>query len=442
VPKHIWENEDPETFKNWPPIFTGPFEVVESTPEHYVLKARDDYWGGPFGQQPRMKYIVGEGIGPPEKAMMAFVRNDIDSMGGYILGFKKSQYELIMEENPYCLTWEALDPCVTGSYYPLNQYPWNLTKFRQAINFGINKTQIAWAAWEGITVPAKTPFPDYLGIKKYLFDDVIIKYSIDKYDPDKAKQILDELNFIDRDGDGIRETPNGIKLSMTLILPQGEPREGCMVISDNLAKIGIDMRWKELLWPTVNDCVGRAKGYNMTLGVNLCAPGVAQCWDPYALYESLHSKWAKIYPVGTSAPRPLWTRYNNPELDEIVDTLEQMSPDDPEALPYYKKALEIVLRDLPILPLTQTVYPQVFNTYYWEGWPSEDNVYMQPFPWWPSFKVIVLRLNPTDRTPSGPSQPTEVVREVVPSWVYPVVGVLVIVAVGAIILAYRGKIAK
>ena len=46
-----------------------------------------------------------------------------------------------------------------------------------------------------------------------------------EYNPDKAKQMLDELGVKDSDGDGLRELPNGKKLVLTLDV-QADARRG------------------------------------------------------------------------------------------------------------------------------------------------------------------------------------------------------------------------
>jgi len=41
------------------------------------------------------------------------------------------------------------------------------------------------------------------------------------YDPEKAKQILDEAGYIDKDGDGMREDPKGNKLQINFLAMSG-----------------------------------------------------------------------------------------------------------------------------------------------------------------------------------------------------------------------------
>jgi hypothetical protein len=66
------------------------------------------------------------------------------------------------------------------------------------------------------------------------------------------------------------------------------------------------------------------------------------------------------------------TRYSNPELDTVLDQMEQMqpSPEDAAYLDLVKQATEIFVRDLPEIPLFEETQTLAFNTTYWTGWPS------------------------------------------------------------------------
>ena len=46
-----------------------------------------------------------------------------------------------------------------------------------------------------------------------------------EYNPDKAKQMLDELGVKDTDGDGLRELPNGKKLALRIDVQADAPVE-------------------------------------------------------------------------------------------------------------------------------------------------------------------------------------------------------------------------
>ena len=44
-----------------------------------------------------------------------------------------------------------------------------------------------------------------------------------KYDPEKAKEMLDELGYVDKDDDGFREDPDGNKWVLNMDYPVGNP---------------------------------------------------------------------------------------------------------------------------------------------------------------------------------------------------------------------------
>ena len=72
-----------------------------------------------------------------------------------------------------------------------------------------------------------------------------------------------------------------------------------------------------------------------------------------------------------------------------------MSPEDPANKPTFDKALDIFLSELPAVPSIQTVYPMLYSTQYWTGWPSEEDPYTIPANWWGQFLFVVGSVTPT-----------------------------------------------
>jgi peptide/nickel transport system substrate-binding protein len=48
----------------------------------------------------------------------------------------------------------------------------------------------------------------------------------------------------------------------------------------------------------------------------------------------------------------------------------------------------------PAVPIIQTIYPMMFNTAYWTGWPTADNPYTIPVTWWSHFLFAIGSLQP------------------------------------------------
>jgi peptide/nickel transport system substrate-binding protein len=43
----------------------------------------------------------------------------------------------------------------------------------------------------------------------------------------------------------------------------------------------------------------------------------------------------------------------------------------------------------------QTIYPQIYSTRYWTGWPTDENPFAIPTNWWGQFLFAVGALQPT-----------------------------------------------
>src|SRR5699024_5538900 len=63
------------------------------------------------------------------------------------------------------------------------------------------------------------------------------------YDPDEAVAILEEAGYLDEDGDGYVETPDGDEISLTLEVPSGwtDWMESSRVIAENAQEVGINI---------------------------------------------------------------------------------------------------------------------------------------------------------------------------------------------------------
>ena len=110
-------------------------------------------------------------------------------------------------------------------------------RVRMAITKGTNRDDIVAGLLGGYgvvsngTVPAGHPFYDpSLGVDAMA------------YDPDAAEALLDEAGWIDRDGDGVRESADGVRLSFTIKYPSSILLRGsvAVIMQAQLAEIGIE----------------------------------------------------------------------------------------------------------------------------------------------------------------------------------------------------------
>jgi peptide/nickel transport system substrate-binding protein len=111
-------------------------------------------------------------------------------------------------------------------------------KLREAIDYTINRQKVVDIAMLGHGVPC----PNQVGCGGLVEWSLHPDYGPTPYDPEMAKQILDDAGYVDTDGDGIRETPEGEPLSFRLFwdtfLPPMEITAD--VVSEGLAEVGIE----------------------------------------------------------------------------------------------------------------------------------------------------------------------------------------------------------
>jgi peptide/nickel transport system substrate-binding protein len=160
-----------------------------------------------------------------------------------------------------------------------------------------------------------------------------------------------------------------------------EDMKNAAVVADQLSAAGFDVQLQPLSGSVQSDALLRGQ---YTIAQNAFCPGYI-----YDNLELFHSKF--FVPLGEPAP---WYernsfRYQNPEFDAIVDQMAQLTPDDPQNIELYKQAVEILLRDLPVIPFVQAPALVPFNDQYWTGWPNADNAWNMPVSWWATFNLVI-----------------------------------------------------
>ncbi|MEM3958697.1 MAG: ABC transporter substrate-binding protein [Thermoproteota archaeon] len=386
VPEHIWKGKDPATFKNNPPVFTGPYKLLRVDPQKkmFIWVRRDDYWGKELGYFPKPKYIIWEESPAPDVEAMELTRNQIDHAHSITLPLMVSLSET--DKNITLAKFWDLSP--KGIWVNCMKYPLNLSEVRWAISYCINREKLSKILWAPIeSIPAVSPFSVYGNLKRFVDLDVLKEYNL-TYDPAKAEKILDDLGF-KKGPDGIRVTPNGTRLSFVIITPvsPGGPENTIALdLAQELTKIGIEATVKVLPWATWSQLTSTGE-FDLASQAMWGPPN-----DPREYYGAFFSNYSA--PIGKVQMAGAWCRLKDPEFDKVIYQLDALSPDDPKAVPVYKKGLEIYMRDLPVIPVVQTPIVVDFNNAYWTGWPTNDNLYIQPFTSWPSFLFIIFKLKP------------------------------------------------
>ena len=398
VPEHIWAGKDASEFPNFDlsqgwPVGTGPYKLVDASSSSLIFDLRDDWWAVDTGlvdampEVQRILYVPGTQEAMPQ----LFANNQID-MGRSI---QSGAFEAIRVQNPALVSWNeegpvwgAPDGCTFALRFNTQKSPFDDAALRRAINHAINRDQIVNLAYEGSMPKAVLPLSSYSGMLDYVkkITAELDIAALDDQDPEKVAEIMEGAGY--QKGNGDRWAgKDGSPMPLELLVAQGDPIGP--VLSQQLQSAGFEVLLRVQQLTAKNDAF-RAGNFQMDVG-----PHCGALYDPWQTLEHFHSKYAAPEGQAIANPRAL-TRYENPELDALLDEMERMqpSPDDPAYMDLVKQAAEIFVAELPEISLAEELHTLVFNSTYWTGYPDAENPYVAPYLPWEGFALVIHNLKP------------------------------------------------
>ncbi len=146
--------------------------------------------------------------------------------------------ERTVQPATYYTMFNMLDPRV-GGYAPAQ------VALRRAIGLAIDVPREVLLLRHGLAVPAQSPVAPHLS--GY---DPRWKSEMSDYDPARARALLDVYGYLDRDGDGWREMPEGMPLVLQMATqPSQETRRFDELMKRDLAAIGLRVQFHAAQWP-------------------------------------------------------------------------------------------------------------------------------------------------------------------------------------------------
>jgi peptide/nickel transport system substrate-binding protein len=389
LPKHIWAGEDPTKFKDNPPVRTGPYMLDRSIANQkmFVWKKNPDYWNKDK-LDPVPEFVIYQSVAESQDAAsQAFKRAEFD-----VGSLDEEHAKVLRSENyPNLVTTPFHDPCPRALW--LNSDPsrgiMSDPRMHWVISYVLDRDKVGNTVWQVKTPPAQYPWADYDGNDKWEIPEVADRYQLE-YDPDRAAQLLDEMGAT-AGSDGKR-TWKGEPVSIEIIT--SSPVDGAefiigQLVSQELKKLGLNASVRSYSGSVHSEKYERGQ-------FDISSSWVCNMsWDPGQLYTFLESRYAKK--VGVNAVGRNQVRFRNAEMDRIATRLSNLDPESAEAKPLLEQAMEIYYKTLPVIPVIQTAYPAYYNTTFWEGWPTQDDLYNVPNNWWGQFMFVIGQLKPTGK---------------------------------------------
>ncbi len=240
LPKHVWDKVPVSqlTGSYQPPlpmVGSGPFVATEFSHGHIVTMSKNPYWKGP---QPSFDQIQFIKYGNQDAVERALQLGEIDMIreveaSGYDRLKAEPNIDAISAPSPsytqLAFNLCSKQDCPNAEFNPAVQDP----AVRQALAYAIDRDRINQIAAHGTSFVAHGVLPSY-------YRDFYSEPSQDyPFDPEKAKQILDDAGWQDNGSDP--RTKDGEKLEFNLLARTESPytQAAAKLIAEEAAAVGI-----------------------------------------------------------------------------------------------------------------------------------------------------------------------------------------------------------
>ena len=376
VPQHIWSTiANPVTYKDPHPVGSGPFKMGSCSPQVIKYTKNSDYWQK---GKPTIETIYYPAFTSNDPANQQLASGKAQWGSQFIPNIQKF-YVSKSADHHY---W--FPPTVNVSVFINNKDPiLKDVAVRKAMAYAIDRQKVSEVGEYGYE-----PASNQTGVVTPTFSSWLDQNLAKQvtYNPQKAISILQAAGY--KKKNGLFYTPDGKPLSFTMINIGGYSDwvASAQIVQEDLKKIGIKVT-PENLSSTTYDADNYAGKFQLSYNGNLSG-GPAPY---YELRQLLYSK--NSAPIGKNAATN-WERYENPAVDKLIDSYAATA-DQAKQHEIVRKLQQVMVRDIPVIPITEGVDWYQYNTKDFKGWVTKENPYAQPAAYvYPDWGVVLMNLQP------------------------------------------------
>lgn len=324
MPRHLLEDVPAAELKRHPfgarcPVGNGPFRFVEHRQDESWTFAANPHFPEGLGGRPYLDRIVYRVIPEQTTLLTELLTGSVD----IFIAPLPEQARTIAESDAADLRsyrWRQYVYVGWNARRPQFADP----RVRRAITLATRRESLVKALLQGYGTVINTGVLPFHWAYDEAFADTL------RHDPEAARAFLDEAGWVDRDADGVRESPDGIPLRFTIRYNQGNRirQDIAEAMQAQLAEVGIAARPVVVEWATL----------------------VEQLTSPERNFDGVVMGWVVEFKIDDSdlfhsekIDEPFaWAGIRDPRMDRLLDTL-QVVVDREEARPLWREYQELLI---------------------------------------------------------------------------------------------------
>jgi ABC-type transport system substrate-binding protein len=367
------------------PVGTGPFRLVDWKRRSRIVMERNPLHDAVYDEQPAAGDLKGQALAErfrgrrlpmidrvefaiieeAQPRWLAFLNGEIDlvpvppdfatqAAPGGELAPHLARQGIELHVSPMPQTWYTyfgMEDPVVGGYEP------HKVALRRAIALAYNVPREVELVRKGQTMPAQSVLPPL--VSGY---DAKLKTEMGDHDPVRAKALLDLYGYVDRNGDGWREQPDGSPLVLNFTTESSQLHRALQEVwQKSLREIGIRVAFRTGTWQE---------------NIKASRAGALQMWS---------TGWSGALPdggyfldvlYGPNKGQANHARFDLPAFNALYER-QRMLPDGPERDALIQQALRLSVAYMPIKatghvlgqwvtqPKVQGYVPHPFIREYW-----------------------------------------------------------------------------
>jgi peptide/nickel transport system substrate-binding protein len=380
--QHVWQSvSNPSTYGDPNPVGTGPYVLDSFSTQKVVWKANPTYWQKSMVHVPQIifpNYVSNDTSNP------ALTSGQIDYAGNNVANVASNFLAKSTDNH----TWTSSPPYfasnnVVGLFLNVTKAPLNDAKVRQAISAGINRQQLSVQGETGYEPPATSSSGLLLPIQNALLDQKYANDLAPTGNAAKVSQILTSDGYAKVGGKWMK---NGQPIKFTIEDPSAftDYATCAQLIATQLNTLGFEVSFNGV---QITRWFADYPAGHFEAMIHWGTQGP----NPYVYFQNWLDNRLSA-PIGKTAGGD-WGRFNSPQAQAALQQFEGTN-DTTVQQQALNTLQQVMATQAPVIPLMYGAAWYEYNTKKYDGWPTQDNQYMNPVPNAPYMEYTLLHLTP------------------------------------------------